>query len=51
LQFTKKLAEENRWKTHCLGNEEKEKWIEDYVDRVTAVARNKVEDSETVIQQ
>jgi len=36
---------------HFLSNEEKEKWIEDYVDREPAVARKRVEDAETAIQQ
>jgi hypothetical protein len=30
---------------HFLSNEEKEKWIEDYVDRDTAGARKRVEDA------
>jgi len=40
-----------RWETHILTNEEKEKWIEDYVERETAVGRKPVEDTETAIQQ
>jgi len=34
---------------HCLRNKEEEKWIEDYVDRETAVARKRRRDSETAI--
>jgi hypothetical protein len=34
-----------------LSNEEKEKWIEDYVERETAGARKRVEDSEAAVQQ
>ena len=40
-----------RWETHFLHNEEKEKWIEDYVERETAVARMQVEDAETASKQ
>jgi len=36
---------------HFLSNEEKEKWIDDYVERETAVARLRVEDAETAIKQ
>jgi len=37
--------------TRCLSNEEKEKWIEDFVERETAVARKRVHDAETAIMQ
>jgi hypothetical protein len=30
---------ENRRETHCLSNEENEKWIEDHIERAAAVAR------------
>jgi len=40
LQSEKKLWVENRWETHFLSDQEKETWIEDYVDRDTTVARN-----------
>jgi hypothetical protein len=33
------LAAEKRRETHLLSNEEKEKWIEDYVERETTGAR------------
>jgi len=39
LRTKKKLSVEKRQETHFLSNEEKEKWIEDYVERETAVAR------------
>jgi len=34
-----------------MSNEEKEKWIEDYVERETAGARKRVEDAEAAVQQ
>jgi hypothetical protein len=34
---------------HCSCNEEKEKWIEDYVERETVVARKPVPDAVTAI--
>jgi len=37
--------------THFLSNEETEQWIEDDVERETAVARKRVEDAETAIKQ
>jgi len=46
-----KLAAENRLETHFLNNEEKEKWIEDYVERETAGARERVEDAEAAVHQ
>jgi hypothetical protein len=36
---------------HLLSNEEKAKWIKDYVERDTAGARTRVEDAETTIRQ
>jgi len=47
----KKLAAEKRREMHFLSNEEKEKWIEDYVERETAGARKRVEDAEAAVQQ
>jgi hypothetical protein len=47
----KKLAAGKRRGTHFLSNEEKEKWIEDYVERETAGARKRVEDAEGAVQQ
>jgi len=37
--------------THFLRNEVKEKWIEDYDDRETAVGRQWVKDTQTAIEQ
>jgi len=51
LRSKKKLAAEKRRETRFLSNEEKEKWIEDYVERETAGARKRVEDAEEVVQQ
>jgi hypothetical protein len=39
LRSKMKLAAEKRQETHHLSNEENVKWIEDFVERVTAVAR------------
>jgi len=36
---------------HFLSNEEKEKWIENSVERETAGARKRVQDTEAVVQQ
>jgi hypothetical protein len=51
LRSKKKLAAEKRRETHFLSNEEREKWIEDYVERETAGARKRVEDAESAVQQ
>jgi len=51
LRSKKKLAVEEKRETHFLSNEEKEQWIEDYVEKETAVARKRVEDAETAIKQ
>ena len=40
-----------RRETHFLSNKEKEKWIEDYAERETAVARKRVEDAQSAIKQ
>jgi len=42
---------EKRRETHFLSNEEKETRIEDYVERETAVARQRVQDVEAAIMQ
>jgi len=34
-----------------LSNKEREKWIEDYVERKTAVARQRVQDAESATMQ
>jgi hypothetical protein len=51
LRSKKKLAAEKRRETHFLCNQEKEKWIGDYVERETAGARKQVEDTEAAVQQ
>jgi hypothetical protein len=51
LRSKKKLAAEKRLETHFLSNEEKEKCIEDYVERETAGARKQVEDTEAAVQE
>jgi hypothetical protein len=51
LEIQNKRAAEKGRETHFLGNEEKEKWIEDYVERETAGARKPIEDAEAVVQQ
>jgi hypothetical protein len=51
LRFKKKLAAEKQQETHFLSNEEREKWIEDYVERVTPVGRKRVEEGETAMMQ
>jgi len=45
------LVAEKQRETHLLSIEEKEQWIEEYVERETAVARKQVEDAETAIKQ
>jgi len=45
------LAAEARWESHFLSNEEKELWINDYVERETAVATTQVEDPDAAVQQ
>jgi len=49
LRSERKLAAEKRRDTHFLSNEEKEKWIEDYVERETTGARKRVEDAEAAV--
>jgi len=44
------LVAERRQEMHFLNNEEKEKYIEDYVERETSVARMRVEDTVTSIK-
>jgi len=51
LWSKKKLSAEKRQKTHFSSNDEKEKWIQDYVERETTVARKWVQDAETAIRQ
>jgi len=49
LRSKKKLAAEISQEMHFLSNEEKGKWIEDFVERETPVARKRVQDAETAI--
>jgi len=51
LRSKKRLVAEKRLETHFLSNEEKEKWIEYFVERETAGARKRVEDIEAAVQQ
>ena len=51
LRSKKKLAAEKRQEMHFLGHEESEKWIEDYVERETAAARKRVQDTEAAVKQ
>jgi len=51
LRSKKKLAVEKRQDTHFSSHEDKEKWIEDYVERETAGARKRVADAEAAVQQ
>jgi len=51
LRSKKRLAAEKQRETHFLSNEQKEKWIEEFVERVTAGARKRVEDAEAAVQQ
>jgi len=51
LRSKKKLAAEKQRETHFLSNEEREKWIDDYLEQETAVARKRVQDAETTMMQ
>jgi len=51
LRSKKQLAAEKWQETHLSSDDEREKWIEDYVEPQTAVARQRVQDAETVILQ
>jgi hypothetical protein len=51
LRSKKKLAVEKQRETHILSKEEREKWIENYVERETAVASKRVQDAETAMMQ
>jgi hypothetical protein len=51
LRSKKKRAAEKRRETHFFSSEDKEKWIEDFVERETAGARKRVEDAEAAVQQ
>ena len=51
LQYNKKLAAKKTQETYFLRNQHKEKWIEDYVDSETSVAKMPVEDAERASKQ
>jgi hypothetical protein len=51
LGSQKKLVAEKRREPHFLSNEEREKWIEDFVERETAVARKRDQDAKTAMMQ
>jgi hypothetical protein len=51
INFQMQLATGKRWETNWLSNQEKEKWIENFADRETGVARNWVQHAETGIMQ
>jgi len=51
LRSKKNLSAEKWQEIHLSSNEEKEKWIEDYVDRETAVGRKQGHNSATAITQ
>ena len=51
LQSKKMLSAEKLQETHSRSNEEKEKWIDDYVDRDNGVERKRVQHAETAIMQ
>jgi hypothetical protein len=51
LQSKKKLAVEKRQETYFLSSAGTEKWIEDYVESETVVARKQVHDAETTMKQ
>jgi hypothetical protein len=51
LRSQKKLAAERRKETNYFNNKEKEKWIDNCKERETAVARKRVEDTETALKQ
>jgi hypothetical protein len=51
MRSKKKIAEEKRQEMHFVSDEEKEKRIEDYLERETAGARKPVEDADGGVQQ
>ena len=51
LRSKKKLVAKNWWETHFLIDEDKETWIEAYVERETAGARAQVEDAGAAVEQ
>jgi len=51
LQTKMKLSAERQQETHFLRNVEQEKWIEDYVNGETIMARKRVQVAERAIMQ
>jgi hypothetical protein len=51
LRSKKKRVVETGREMHFLSNEEKEKWIDDYVERETSGARKRVENTEAAVHQ
>jgi putative SOS response-associated peptidase YedK len=51
FQSQRKLAAEKQRKMHVLSHEEKQKWMEDYVERETTVIRQGVDDPVAAIRQ
>jgi hypothetical protein len=51
FRSTRKLPAENRQETQVASIEEREKWSEYYVERETAVVRQRVQDPETATMQ
>jgi hypothetical protein len=51
LKFKKKLLAGKGRELHLFSNEANAKWIDDYVDRETTVARQRIHDAETAIMQ
>jgi len=51
LRSKKTLSVGKRQETYYLSNDEKETWIEDYVETETAVATKWVQDAETAMMQ
>ena len=51
LRSKKRLSAVKSRETNFSSNEEKDKWIEDYVDRETSEARKLVHDADTAIMQ
>jgi hypothetical protein len=51
LRSKKKLVAEEQREMQFFSNEDKEKWIEDYVERETARERKRVENAEAAVRQ
>jgi len=51
VRLKRKLVAEKRRETHILSSEGNEKWIKDYVEGATAVARKRVEDAQIAIRK